>query len=154
MEELRIAFLFIVLIITCVQGIGEGLHIGLMNRAKMGSNPDHMRKWVMAILFMVTCFAMLILPYQVAGLDFSMAFFITALLAAGSIRWFFRDGCQNLVLEENWFYNGQVAQWDKWLGSPRLHVMAFRKVVAIVVFVTLFLFFEFFSKMFHQITGL
>ena len=133
MTEFQTFFLGFALIIAIFDGISEGLFLQVKDYSK-DLFADRMRKSTDGLEYGLAVLGILITAVQYAGYDMGTLKFISGILAALAIRWFFRDGLQNIFNKKPFFYTGTVAFLDRLVGDSPRWLVATIKIVLMIGF--------------------
>lgn len=115
--DFLIFFTALMVIKSIFDGVSEGLHLKMFDFSFGGSAYDHTRKLTDGMEFGIPMVALLGTVYLLApqvGLEWwSVGLFVV--LGLG-IRWVLRDGIQNMITGQAFFYVGTVAKIDTLVG--------------------------------------
>ncbi len=135
MTDFNALFLFAVLAIALFDGLSEGYFLQLKNK-KAPISIDKTRKITDGLEFGLAAMAILI----TANLFDPMPI---AKIAAGTFwalaaRWLLRDGFQNLVTGQGFFYTGTVSKLDKLVKDAPIWFKATIKLACFIAFLILY----------------
>lgn len=124
----------LMLILSVYDGVSEGLHLETFDFSHGGSQRDQLRKITDAIEFALPSFAFLLaLVHFAPNLGLTSLKIGLLIFMASGMRWLLRDGFQNLITGQPFFYSGTVAWFDRIFKSFGPATIAVLKVLSAVV---------------------
>lgn len=134
MNDFLMFFSALIVLVAILDGASEGFHLSMFNYAHGGSQKDHLRKFTDALEFGLPVTGMLgVVWIYVPDLGLSLIDLILLVIHALGIRWTLRDGIQNLITGEAFFYVGTVATIDRITGPLGPLIVAILKVASALV---------------------
>lgn len=141
MTDFIVFFFALMVIITILDGVSEGLHLSMFDFSHGGSQKDYLRKFTDAFEFGLPVAGMLGVIYiYVPELGFSRIDIGLLVIHALGVRWTLRDGFQNLITGQDFFYVGTVARIDRLTRPLGLTLVAILKISSAAIPVLLILF--------------
>lgn len=134
MNDFLMFFFALMVIVAILDGVSEGLHLSMFDFSHGGSQKDHFRKFTDALEFGIPVAGMLgVVWIYVPSLGLDSFDVILLVIHALGVRWTLRDGFQNVITGQEFFYVGTVAAIDKLTRPLGITIIAALKIGSAVL---------------------